>query len=888
MFLSDNRVKILFLSHDGEWGGAQTLLYLLVKGIDAGKYKSLVILPRPGTLEKRLNGLGVQTRLLPLEWATGSTETDWAQYARFSAGLRFRVAEIVKVIRQEQIDLVFTNTGVILEGALAACLCGVPHVWHILEIFSLDPKLFPIINLPRFYGLLDELTHKLIAGSKAVQAEIQQFIQSKKIEIVYAGVELPALESIRQDKSEIFGFDPNTPAISFVGLLSRRKGVLNLVDTAEIVIRTFPQAKFVIVGQDDGVLNEMQKQIATKKLSHVFEFLGFRTDYLDVVASADLLVLPSLIDTLPLIVLDAMKVRKPVVATRCGGIGEMVLEEETGLLVPVNDPTAMAQAIISLLRDPTKSKRMGEQGRRRVETVFSCEQFVANFERIFDQLILRGSDGTGPNSKLIDAFLTILDVADTAKLNSYMSRQQPESPEKIPRTAQPFLSAGEITYRRSDEEIAREVPKLMNVIFALPEGLTLGGVTSLSVEICRQLVKLGQSAALIEHSTMYGNPKLDFELPEEARVVSCTELLHPDDPRLNVREYVPVYRSLLPGVLIPNWAYGTFAVCAILAANEAENLRIIGYAHADEPGYYEWLSYYETVIHRFVASTQDIAGHLAKLLPHRQMDIIVRPNPINVPPVLQRGYSQAQMPVRLVYVARIAQRQKRVYDLVELASALAAENVDFGLRIIGDGVDKETLRAKFDDLSPAIRERVTLENSIAPRRLPEIWQAADISLLVSEYEGTSLAMLDSMAYGCVPVVTHVGGTSIIKPGVNGYRVPVGAVTEMAQIIKGLANDRQRLAWVGQKAHATIGAHVSYEQYVAWFLQMVRALWQEPPRYWPVDRPLLRVSQPTEPPSRLPGLAERITDGLRNENIPLQHTYETYQRDPLRRSIKLVF
>jgi glycosyltransferase involved in cell wall biosynthesis len=397
----------------------------------------------------------------------------------------------------------------------------------------------------------------------------------------------------------------------------------------------------------------------------------------------------------------------------------------------------------------------------------------------------------------------------------------------------------------------------MNVIFALPEGLTLGGVTSLSIEMCRELVKLGQSAALIEHSTMYGNPKLDFDLPQEVKVVSCADLLHPDDPRLDVAEYLPAYRSVLPGVFIPNWAYGTFAACAELASNEAERLRIIGYAHADEPGYYDWLTHYEPIIHRFIASTRDIVAKLAKLLPHRQSDMFVRPNPVNVPPVLRRSYTGAQMPVQLVYVARIVQRQKRVYDLVELASELAAKNVEFELRIIGDGVDKETLHVKFDGLPRAIRERVTLESSVAPGQLPEIWQASDISLLVSEYEGTSLAMLESMAYGCVPVVTQVGGTSMIKSGVNGYCVPVGSITEMAQIIKSLANERPRLTTMGQNAHTTIRSHLNYEQCASWFLQMVHAVWEEPPRCWPADRPLLRVGQPPQPPSDLPLVAEEI-------------------------------
>jgi glycosyltransferase involved in cell wall biosynthesis len=388
----------------------------------------------------------------------------------------------------------------------------------------------------------------------------------------------------------------------------------------------------------------------------------------------------------------------------------------------------------------------------------------------------------------------------------------------------------------------------MNVIFALPEGLTLGGVTSLSVGVCRELVKLGQPVVVIEHSTMYGNPELDFDLPHEVRIIGCAGLVHPDDPQLDIADYLFAYRSVLPGVLIPNWSYGTFAACAKLAINEAERLRIIGYAHADEPGYYDWLLHYEPIIHRFIASTPDIVAKLANLLPHRQSDMSVRPNPVNVPPVLQRNYTEAQTPLRLVYVARIVQRQKRVYDLVELATALTAENVDFELLIIGDGVDKDTLRVKFDGLPPAIRRCVSLKNSVTPSQLPKIWQASDISLLVSEYEGTSLAMLESMAFGCVPVVTQVGGTSIIKSGVNGYCVPVGSITEMTQAIKSLAKDRPRLARMGQRAHTTIRAHLSYEQYASWFLQMVHAAWEEPPRYWPGDRPLLRVGQsPQAPP-----------------------------------------
>ncbi len=418
------------------------------------------------------------------------------------------------------------------------------------------------------------------------------------------------------------------------------------------------------------------------------------------------------------------------------------------------------------------------------------------------------------------------------------------------------------TIARSPNAISQEATK--NIIFVLPGGLSLSGVTTWSVEMCRRLVRLGKPTALVEHSNY--NPKLDIDLPPKVHLVRCTDQIYPTILHLtedHLAGYIPAYRGVLPGIIIPNWSFGTYATCASIATDQPEALRIIGFAHADEADYYEWLAYYEPIIHRFVAVSQEIATNLTKILPHREQDIIVRPYAIDIPPSLNRNYSPAQEPLKLIYAGRISERQKRISDLLNLVEVLQKEQVNFQLRIIGDGRDKEILRRKIDLLDQEIQQRIKLEGCLSPDQMPDVWQSADIFILVSEYEGTSIAMLEAMAQGCVPVVTRVSGVAaVVQHKMDGFSVPVGDIGGMAQIIKVLDNDRQKLATLGARAQATIAVRFAYDEYIEWFQSMVAEVWQQPPRPWPAKRPLL--------PSRLapeqPQLYREVIAGLSGQEI----------------------
>lgn len=378
----------------------------------------------------------------------------------------------------------------------------------------------------------------------------------------------------------------------------------------------------------------------------------------------------------------------------------------------------------------------------------------------------------------------------------------------------------------------------MKTTFVLPAGLCVGGVTSWTLQMSQSLAAAGRTPCVIEHVNAAG-------IPGES-IASGVRVLQQGGQRpamareADVREYLATYGAALPSIFIPNYTPGAYAACAELARENPDKLRVVGMGHADQPYYYDLLAYYEPMIGLFVAVSAEIGERLAARLPHRTADIVVRPYGVAAPPVLERGYSAPDRPLRLVYAGRLVEVQKRVSDLIRLADYLSQSQVDFQLDIIGSGgPDSDTLKKRLEALDNAARDRVHIKDCVPHAEMPGIWRAADVCVLVSEYEGTSLAMLEAMAHGCVPVVTAVSGTAgVIIPAETGFSAPVGEISAMADIIKSLATDREQLRRLGAAAHRLVLARFSIDAYAAWFQEAMADLSTHPPKRWPRGRPSL--------------------------------------------------
>lgn len=392
------KFTILYVSFNTGLYGAEQCLLLLLQGLSRREYRSVVAVPGPGPLTERLEALGVSVVYVPFmkRWLTKAQLPGFKRflYNPYQLPFLLRSATVLRsVIHQYQVNLVHTFTSVIFDGALAAALVNVPHVWHIHE--TLEPGK----NWRFFLGdkiarrLINRFSHRIIATSEAIrQLYLDTVYDASKIKTVYNGVDPSlydcdgAVPILRQQ----LGIPASVKLIGMVASTSPLKRHEDFLRAAVVVQQSVPDNFFLIVGGD---WDASEYGRAIKWLSHQLGlaerivWLGFCEKIHELFTAIDLLVLPSEEESTPRVIIEAMAARKPVVATAVGGIPEMVVDGVTGFLVPPGSPAALAQSIIRILNDPQLAETMGQAGRQRVEKQFSVEQYVENVEKVYLELL---------------------------------------------------------------------------------------------------------------------------------------------------------------------------------------------------------------------------------------------------------------------------------------------------------------------------------------------------------------------------------------------------------------------------------------------------------------------------------------------------------------------
>jgi glycosyltransferase involved in cell wall biosynthesis len=176
------------------------------------------------------------------------------------------------------------------------------------------------------------------------------------------------------------------PLVGVVARLQPEKGVATFLKAAARVSKTFPEARFLVAGDGPlrGELLDLAGRLGVRDRTR---FLGYRTDARAIIGLLDVLVVPSLTEGSPLIVLEAMAAGVPVVASAVGGVPDQARHGEEGLLVPPGDPEALARALGELLRDPDRARLLGEAGRRRTENEFSHQTLVGRIEGVYHAVL---------------------------------------------------------------------------------------------------------------------------------------------------------------------------------------------------------------------------------------------------------------------------------------------------------------------------------------------------------------------------------------------------------------------------------------------------------------------------------------------------------------------
>jgi glycosyltransferase involved in cell wall biosynthesis len=226
-----------------------------------------------------------------------------------------------------------------------------------------------------------------IAASEAIrQMLVADGVPAGRTVTVHEGIDVEHVAAAPVvNVHEAFWLPHGSPVVGNVAALVPHKGQRYLIDAAHLVVQQVPDARFVILGE--GELREhLEKQVHEHHLEKHVLLPGFRTDVLGCIKSFDLFVMSSVTEGLGTSLLDAMACARPIVATRAGGIPEIVEDGVNGLLVPVRDPHALAEAIVRALKDVAARQQMGDAGLARVNERFTVERMVAETTTVYEKV----------------------------------------------------------------------------------------------------------------------------------------------------------------------------------------------------------------------------------------------------------------------------------------------------------------------------------------------------------------------------------------------------------------------------------------------------------------------------------------------------------------------
>jgi glycosyltransferase involved in cell wall biosynthesis len=222
-----------------------------------------------------------------------------------------------------------------------------------------------------------------VAISQAVANRlVEAGVDASRLRIIASAVDIRPLDDV--DATTEIERDPSRPVVGCVGRFSHEKGHTNLLTAWTDVLRVKPNARLVLVGS--GPAESDLRAMASRLPVGSVIFTGYRYDLAAWLKTFDIYVQPSLSEGLGTTVLDAMACRLPVIASRVGGLCEVIEDQRTGILVPPDQPSQLAAAILQILGSSEKAAAMGLAGRRRVEESFACERMIDAYSSLYQEL----------------------------------------------------------------------------------------------------------------------------------------------------------------------------------------------------------------------------------------------------------------------------------------------------------------------------------------------------------------------------------------------------------------------------------------------------------------------------------------------------------------------
>jgi len=357
-------------------GGQVICGHLMAAAVSAG-HQVCLITPSLGEFTEQVKSRSIEVVQMPME----------------RTFFFHRSVSFAKFLRDWDADLVHCHSAVAgtILARIGAYLAGVPLISHV----HIENKFSDVRWIQKLQIILDNITaivaDKIITISNATKSSlIDQGISSNKITVIHNGISLtehfddmPEIDQLRST----LGLQKNSHIVGTVARLCPVKGQREFILAARNICNLYPNTEFLVIGEDyefEGKYrSNLENLVKELDLEEFVHFLGFRSDVRRLIYCFEIFVLPSWIEGLPVTILEAMAARKPVVATSVGGVPELVLDGETGILVPPRDVPGLSKAIELLLEQPDIGHQMGNKGYEYIHQEFSHEKMWTQVQQLY-------------------------------------------------------------------------------------------------------------------------------------------------------------------------------------------------------------------------------------------------------------------------------------------------------------------------------------------------------------------------------------------------------------------------------------------------------------------------------------------------------------------------
>jgi len=375
--------KILYISANtgSVFGGGSRVFFNLITSLNKNMFKPIVLCSDESLFSKMLQKAGV--RVLPLDI-----------HSQFDLKAIRRVIKIVKLETPSIIHCLGGGRADFIAANVIRYL-GLKNTITTVAVFPEDYNVHKIKKI--VYHIVDRFSKntfkKHITVSCAINKRLisEYYIHKDRVVTIYNGIDVNIYKadrdsSLRSITRKDLKIDGKEIAIGVVGRLVWEKGIEYLLEAVSMLKTNKPNIRLVITGEGP-LKNKLVSLAKSFKIDGMCKFTGFKKDVAMILDAIDIMIIPSLSEGFPMIVLESMAMNKPIIATNIKGIVEQIENEKSGLLINPRSPNEIANAIEELIANPLKAKKLGIEARKKVVKDFSLEKMVADTERVYLSLV---------------------------------------------------------------------------------------------------------------------------------------------------------------------------------------------------------------------------------------------------------------------------------------------------------------------------------------------------------------------------------------------------------------------------------------------------------------------------------------------------------------------